>query len=622
MNQSVMIARDLTVSYTRQRPVVDHVSLDLQPGCVLGIVGESGSGKSTIALSLLGHRHVGAHITGEVILENRDVLSLGGVELRTIRGRKIAYIPQNPTTALNPSRRIGATFREFLSVHKIARDYREANALAIAALSSVSLPDPEKLLDRYPYQLSGGQQQRVVLALAISCNPPILVLDEPTTGLDVSTQKTVLELLKRLRLERDIAMVYVTHDLSLLAEIATDVAVLYAGQVVEQGKLDTVFSRPAHPYTRGLLNARPDIRDPYRVATLLKGLLRREELPVGCKFAPRCAYVRNSCKTRRQTLEAIKPGHFVACERWWDIAALASNQRKAIEAPVAGETLALSVRDLRVTYRMTGALSIISKAEIVAIPKLSLELRSGDVLAIVGESGSGKSTLAKAIAGLVPASAGAISLGESKLAFDVAYRTPEQRRRIQLVFQNPDASLNPRRRIGSILSDAVRSFEGRRPADLQERMGLALDEVKLPRNYAKRYPGQLSGGERQRVAIARALIVDPTILICDEVLSALDVSVQANILQLLRDLRSRRGLSILFISHDLSVVRSIATRIAVVYCGEIVATRPPADLLEQPMHPYLHQLLASLPGESIVPPLEPPGSVERQASDPATNLNS
>ncbi len=392
-------------------------------------------------------------------------------------------------------------------------------------------------------------------------------------------------------------MVYVTHDLSVLFEIATRVSVLYAGQVVEEGPIDAVFSSPIHPYTKGLLGSRPSILDPDRRTSILKGLLRREALPAGCKFAPRCEYSRSECFDNPQHLQPVGPDRAAACERWRGIQDVGVATALPLHRSIIADAPLLAVKELRVVYKMTGPLSLLAKDEIVAVSGASLALPRGDVLAIVGESGSGKSTLAKSIAGLIPSRSGAILLEGTRLEPDIGCRSSQQRRQIQLVFQNPDASLNPRRTIAGILSDALRSFVPLGRAEARKRVERALDEVRLPTSYIDRYPNQLSGGERQRVAIARALIVDPEILICDEVLSALDVSVQAGILDLLREFRSRRGLSILFISHDLSVVRSLATRIAVFYRGEIVAWTTSADLLSPPIHPYLRALLAAIPGE-------------------------
>ena len=367
MITDLLRVRDLSVAFGSERPIVDAVSLSLNPGEVLGIVGKSGSGKSTVALSLLGHRHPGSRVTGEILLDGTDVLALSNIALQAFRGRKMAYVPQNPTTALNPARRIRAVFGEHLKVHGIARTRWQAEDIAITSLAAVNLPDPAGIMNRYPHQLSGGQQQRVVTALAISCNPPILVLDEPTTGLDVSTQKAVLALLAQLREERQIAMVYVTHDLSVLFEIATRVSVLYAGQVVEEGPIDAVFSSPVHPYTKGLLGSRPSILEPDRRTSILKGLLRREALPAGCKFAPRCEYSRPECFDHPQHLQPVGPDRAAACERWHDIHDFGT--AAALPLPrlmIAGAPL-LAVKELRVVYKMTGPLSLLTKDEIVAV---------------------------------------------------------------------------------------------------------------------------------------------------------------------------------------------------------------------------------------------------------------
>lgn len=595
----VLTVDRLSVSYGSALSVVRDVSFTLGPGEVLGLVGESGSGKTTVALSLLGYRPWNARISGRIALCGTDVLALPPSELQALRGRKISYVPQNPTTALNPARTIGSLLGEFLVVHHLARSPAEDRNLLCNALRAFNFTAPEQILSRYPHQLSGGQQQRIALALATICNPAVVVLDEPTTGLDVSTQKTVLTLLAKLRVERRVAMVYVTHDLSILAEIATHIGVLYAGQLVEVGAIQDVLEKPLHPYTRGLLASRPDIVNPLSQKTGLRGLLKREELPDGCPFAPRCDLAVPACWNRMPPPELVEGRRWVACDRW-RLAAPPPTVR--VEAPVLlGSRTVLELESLSVAYKTAGPLSIFRSAPAVAVRDATIKLTSGEVLAIVGESGSGKSTLAKAVAGLVPAQAGRLRLDGEDLAFDVARRSPAQRRRLQLVFQNPDASLNPRRRVGQIIADALRSFESLDRAAIDARVRQSLAEVKLPNSYAERFPDQLSGGERQRVAIARALVIDPQVLICDEVLSALDVSVQAGILELLRGLAQHRRVAILFISHDLAVVRAIAQRIAVLHRGRFVALTTSADLLTPPIHPYLQELLAALPGQPVGP---------------------
>ena len=574
--------------------IVRDIALALAPGQVLGLVGESGSGKTTIALALLGHRPEGAAISGRVAFQGRDIVSMPPETLQAVRGRRIAYVPQNPTTALNPARRIGALMAEQLVVHGLACDHRHLSR----ALHDVGLVDADRVLTSYPHQLSGGQQQRVVLALAMLCAPDILVLDEPTTGLDVTTQAVVIAHLRRLRDERQIAMVYVTHDLDLLSGIATHMAVLYAGRIMESGPASTVFAAPRHPYTRALLAATPSLRRPDHRPQGLPGTLRRDLAGNGCPFAARCPDVLPRCATDLPGTTVLAPGHSAAChvlpstlDRAADVSAQ-SPQTAPHGLPI------LTAQGLSVTYASTGLIRRATST--VALTGATLDLHPGEILAVVGESGSGKSTLAKAIAGLLPGFAGQIALDGHPLAPSAARRTGDQRRKLQFVFQNPDASLNPRRRVAQILTDALRAAQpGLSGTAHSTAIVAALTEVRLPESHATRYPDQLSGGERQRVALARALIANPKVLICDEVLSALDVSVQAGILALLEGLCRDRNLAILFISHDLSVVRHLAHRVIVLYRGQIMAECVARNLLDPPYHPYVFQLLAAAHGHPI-----------------------
>ena len=572
--------------------IVRDIALALAPGEVLGLVGESGSGKTTIALALLGHRPEGTAMSGIVEFQGRDILTLPPAALQAVRGRRIAYVPQNPTTALNPARRIGALMAEQLAVHGLASDRERLTG----ALQDVGLVDASRVLASYPHQLSGGQQQRVVLALAMLCAPDILVLDEPTTGLDVTTQAVVIAHLRRLRDEQQIAMVYVTHDLDLLSGIATHMAVLYAGRIMESGPAKDVFGAPRHPYTRALLAATPSLRRPDHRPQGLPGTLRRDLVGAGCPFAARCTDALPRCAIDLPSLAELAPGHFAACHV---LPARPHPDHTASVRPDPAGTdgpPVLTAFGVSVTYRPTGM--IFRAAAVPALSEASFDLHRGEILAVVGESGSGKSTLAKAIAGLLPDHSGQLALDGVTLAPSAGRRTGDQRRKVQFVFQNPDASLNPRRRVGQILDDALRAAQPGMPTDRKAAaIAAGLAEVRLPESHAARYPDQLSGGERQRVALARALIADPEVLICDEVLSALDVSVQAGIVTLLEGLCRDRNLAILFISHDLSVVRHLAHRVIVLYRGQIMAELASRTLLDPPHHPYVFQLLAASQGQ-------------------------
>ena len=580
-----------------------EVSLEVAEGEVFGLVGESGCGKSTLALTLLGYRHPRAKVAGgEVRVEGRNLLGLPREALAALRGRRISFVPQNPTTALNPARRIGDLMVELLMSHGVAASRGAARRRARELFERVGLPEPEHMLKRYPHQLSGGQQQRVCIAMALGSDPALVVLDEPTTGLDVTTQEQIIELLATLRLRLRMTMVYVTHDLAVLARIADRVGVMYAGRMVEVAPVDTLFGEPRHPYTRGLIASVPRLDEAESVpfAAPLRGLLRRGELGSGCAFARRCDYAEPACEVRAPSLEPVDKGHDVACFRWRQIdpaPRMADGKgREAIREPAARPVLELD--DVSVAYgpAPTELAGRLRRAAPPVVHEVSLRIPEGETFALVGESGSGKSTIARAVSGLLVPRAGRILFRGEPAPGRVAARSQELRRLIQYVFQNPDASLNPRMRIRNILARPLKLLGNVAASELDQRVATALDDVRLDLDYADRFPDQLSGGERQRIAIARALVVDPALLLCDEVLSALDVSVQASILDLLRRLRARHRVSMLFISHDLAVVRTLADRIGVMYRGRLLETGTNDEVFAPPHHPYTRLLLHAVPG--------------------------
>jgi peptide/nickel transport system ATP-binding protein len=613
MSEPLVRAEGVSVAYRQGDgwlAVLHSVSFAIAPGETFGLVGESGCGKSTMAYQLLGYRHPSSKIVGgRLLYRGEDLLRLGRGALDRLRGNRISLVPQNPTTALSPGMRVGEQVMEVLLGHRASPDRGAAAARAAELFGLVGLPEPSRVGHRYPHQLSGGQQQRVAIAMALACRPDLLVLDEPTTGLDVTTQKQIIDLLRELRGRLGMAMLYVTHDLGVLAEIADRVGVMYAGHMVEIAPAATLFTQPLHPYTRGLIASRPQLDDSARLpARALRGLLRRQELPPGCPFAPRCDHAEPSCAASRQVLDPVAPGHDVACQRWRALAApalVAPSEREGRAASAAERPL-LRLEQLAIGYGGQGGwLGLGQAAPVTVVSGLELAIARGETLALVGESGSGKSTIARAISGLLAPLAGRILFQDQKLAGRVAGRTPEQRRQIQYVFQNPDASLNPRMRVGAILARPLQVFGRRDGAALKQRIAAALDDVRLDAGYAARYPDQLSGGERQRVAIARALIADPLLLLCDEVLSALDVSVQANVIELLQRLRREHHLAMLFISHDLAVVRSLADRVGVLFRGQLVELGSADAIFRPPFHPYTYTLLLAVPGLTLHAPAEP-----------------
>jgi len=575
------------------RRILHGVSFDILPGEVFGLVGESGSGKSTVAYQLLGYRHPNARIEGgEVAFRGRDLLRLQRPELDRLRGNRICLVPQNPTTALSPAMRVGRQIVEVLRWHRAVEDRAAAERRVGELLDEVGLP--AAAARRYPHQLSGGQQQRVCIAMALACRPDLLVLDEPTTGLDVTTQDQIIRLLADLRSRFGMSMLYVTHDLGVLAEIADRVGVLYAGHLVETAPAATLFRRPAHPYTRGLIASRPQIDPGEAIAgERLRGLLRRDRLPPGCPFAPRCAFAEPSCSANPQVLEAVGPRQWVACQRWRELPAAEHRTPppRADGTAASGETALLAIDNLSLSY---GPLKRLGAPPVVR--DLSLSLARGEILGLVGESGSGKSTVAKGVSGLLPPSAGRIRFEGKELAPSLRQRSPRLRRLIQYVFQNPDASLNPRARVAEIVGRPLQLFFGTGRRETRQRVTAALHDVRLGPDYLGRFPDQLSGGERQRVAIARALVCEPELLLCDEILSALDVSVQAEVLDLLGRLRRERQLAMLFISHDLAVVRGLADRVGVLYRGQLMELGGVEAIFRPPFHPYTLSLLLAVPG--------------------------
>ena len=570
--------------------IVDEVNLNIAPGEVLGLVGESGSGKTTVGLAVLGHARPGVKLAcGDVTIGDAAMLALGDVALRHARGRLVSYVPQDPSTALNPALRINKQLIEVLEFHNFGGSDAARRERVQEVMNEVLLPSTPEFLRRYPHQLSGGQQQRVGLAMAFACRPSVIVLDEPTTGLDVSTQAHVLTTIRELCHAHKVAALYVTHDLAVVANLADRVAVMYAGRIVEQGPAAELFRNPCHPYTRHLIAAAPDMSTDHEMIGLSGRAPAPGKRPVGCSFARRCELATDECRAEFPAEREVGPGRVARCIRPFEVPVRTQHVAVHSSPIAASATHALMVRDLCASY---------TRHQVVH--NVDLHVDRGECLALVGESGSGKTTLSRSIGGLHREWTGEILLGSERLAPSARDRTTAQRLRIQYVFQNPYSSLQPRRMIGDSVARPL-LIGGASKTDAARKVGEMLERVALTASYANRFPDQLSGGERQRVAIARALVSRPEVLVCDEVTSALDVLVQASIVELLGELRRDLGLAMLFVTHNLPLVASIADQVAVLADGKIVETGPTERVLRFPEAEYTKRLIADTPQITELP---------------------
>ncbi len=609
---SLLELRNLTVRYRGDDgPVtaVRDVSFSLAPGRALGIVGESGSGKSSVAGAILDLLGQGADIQGSILFEGRDLATLSPAQRRALLGNRIGSVFQDPFTALNPALRVGRQIAEPLVQHRGASP-AEANRRAVALLAEMGIPRPEQAARAFPHQLSGGMKQRALIAAALACEPALLILDEPTTALDVTVEAQILDLLAALRRRKDVAVLFISHNLAVVRRVCDDVAVMYASQIVEIGRADRVLTRPAHPYGKGLLASLPQLQASSRRFRLpsIPGQMSGDARPdSGCVFSPRCPFSEGSCVAGPQPLVLEPDGEAVRC---WKAAALDAwptpPPPESLEPSFQRGDSLLNVTDLRRNFiarpgLAAWRLSLVNgrprlmhdRGEVAAVDGVSLSISPGEVLGLVGESGCGKSTLGRLVLRLLRHTAGSVEFDGAEITQQTARELAVFRRHAQIVFQNVGSSLNPRLSIGEALERPLALFGLVPPSDRTRRVEELLGMVRLPKSYRLRYPHQLSGGERQRVAIARALATEPRFIVCDEPVSALDVSVQAVVVNLLADLRDSFGLAYLFISHDLAVVGQLSDRIAVMYAGKLVETGPAADVLTPPYHPYTRALLAS-----------------------------
>jgi peptide/nickel transport system ATP-binding protein len=582
---------------------VDGLSFGVGKGEIVAVVGESGSGKSVTALSIMRllPPRTSRIPEGRILFEGRNLLELPEEEMRELRGRDVAMIFQEPMTSLNPLLTIGMQIKESLAIH-LGMDDAAATARAVELMSLVGIPDAERRLAQYPHHFSGGMRQRVMIAIGLACNPKLLIADEPTTALDVTIQAQILELMKDLSRRLGISLILITHNLGIVARYADRVVVMYAARKAEEGPSDAVFHRPRHPYTMGLLRSVPRLDRPRgeRLETI-EGLPPNLALQLpGCRFAPRCPYRVERCEVEAPELARTDERGFSACHRLAEIAAgkiawgALTGASTTREESKAAKPL-LSVRDLTKHFPIAGGFGG-TKGLVRAVEGVSFDVYPGETVGLVGESGCGKTTVGRLILRLETATAGTMNFDGLDLVKANPAEMAAVRRKIQVIFQDPYSSLNPRMTVGDIIGEPLHVYElSADGAAARERVGALLGQVGLRPEMAGRYPHQLSGGQRQRVGIARALAMEPSFIVCDEAVSALDVSIQGQIINLLEDLQRRHGLAYLFIAHDLAVVRHISMRVVVMYFGRVMEVADRDTIYADPLHPYTRLLLDAAP---------------------------
>ncbi|MSO48199.1 MAG: ABC transporter ATP-binding protein [Thermoleophilia bacterium] len=592
---------DLHVAYDVRgipRPVLRGVSFEIHPGEAYGLVGESGCGKSTTAYAAVRYLPENGHVTdGSITIAGQDMLKLSAPDLRALRSSRISMVYQDPSQSLNPTIKVGAQVVEAFTVLGFSK--AEAKVKAKEALHRVRIADAQQVLDRYPYQLSGGMQQRVVIAMALACDPQLLILDEPTTGLDATVEAEVLDLVSTLRQETGAAVLLIAHNLGVVRRICDRVGVMYAGKIVEEGPAAEVFDNPQHPYTVGLLRCLPRRganKVERRLDTIPGSLPLIGTVLPACVFQDRCVLATEECRTVAPPATQSEAGRTVYCHHADKVSTLVA---APLQAPVTGDgvgEIVLHLENVSKTFKQ-------GHHEVRALVDVDLDLRAGETLGLVGESGSGKTTLAKAILGIHATDAGSvIELDSQTLAGLTTARTRDARRAIQIIFQNPDSALNRSKTVRAILERALQKLAGIRGQEAGMRLASLTDEVRLSPRHLDMRPRALSGGLKQRVAIAGAFAGGPRIVVCDEPTSALDVSVQAAILNLLADMQREEQASYIVISHDLGVVRYLSDRIAVLYLGRLMELGPAAEVFAGPHHPYTEALLSAVPSVDGDPP--------------------
>ena len=607
MTKPLLSVRNLAIwaeEAGRRRMITTGTDLDLARGETIAIVGESGSGKSLTAKAIARLLPPGVAASGEIAYDGRDVMAMGEGELTKLRGRRVSLLLQDPFTMMNPLMRCGGHIEEMLRLRPEFAS-RSARAGEVRRrLQEVGITD-EDVAHRMPFQLSGGMAQRVAMAAALALDPELLIADEPSTALDVTTQAEIMKLLRRVQVARGMSLILITHDLRLAFSTCDRIHVLYAGSLMEMGSVRDVERDPFHPYTLGLLLSEPPANKRVKRLIAIRGTVPKADDVEGvCAFAARCDWAEDKCRAAKPKLGEQAPGRFSACIRRAEIAGeMQALRHRALETaslaePSANPSAILRVTDLVKTFTGRGG------RPVRALKGVSIEVAAGESVGLVGESGSGKTTLGRCLVGLESPTTGAIDIDGIAVA-DFARLTAQDRAavrsRIQMVFQDPYSTLNPKHSVQRCLSEALR-VAGELGEDARRHIARLLGEVGLPSTYATRRPASLSGGERQRVAIARSLAVNPRILVCDEPVSALDVSVQAQILNLFKRLQDELGLSYIFITHDLAVVRQVVSRVYVLYLGEIVEHGPTEQIMTSPQHPYTRRLIDSIPRSAAQAP--------------------
>jgi len=611
---TVLDVENLTIAYETRKGDVEaarDISFTVREGETIGLVGESGCGKSTVAFGIVNFLGPNGKIVGgNIRFQEEELVGRSERELRRLRGDKIAMVYQDPMQALNPSVRLGQQLTEALTFHQhIAKN--DAWERSIQMLKRVNMPDPEDVMYRYPHQISGGQQQRVVIAMAMLNNPSLLIMDEPTTALDVTMEAAVLDLIEELKHDFKAANIFITHNLGVVARVSDQLCVMYAGQIVERGAVTDIFRNPHHPYTMGLLDSIPRLGESKAESVLhpIRGRVPPpNERPMNeCIFAPRCDYATDECRKALPAFVKISPEHVSRCIYAREIESQPRTAKKRHivrkfepTRPGSPEGELLSFKDLKIYYpkesqSVVSLLGLGEKKFVKAVDDVSVRLSKGKTLGVVGESGCGKSTLVKGIIGLEPITSGDMEFLGIDIDRSVSERDTSLIKEMQMVFQNPDSTLNPSYSIGKQISRPIRRFKTVPNDQVKGEVIRLLKAVRLDEIYYDRLPRQLSGGEKQRVGIARALASRPDLIICDEPVSALDVSVQAAVINLLLEIQEIYGSSMIFIAHDLSVVRFFSDDIAVMYLGQIVEIGPAEAIYSPPYHPYTEALLSAVP---------------------------